>query len=203
MNHRIQLKKLSKTPAHRKAMIRNMLVALFRYERIKTTLAKSKVLQRIAERMITRARVDSVANRRLVAKWVQDKEVHAKLFTSIAPLFVDRKGGYTRIVKLGQRYGDASEMVYISLVVSTNESENDSAVLKKDSKRKKGKSGSKNTVSNQSPAVQASQETVDSSHADNETVSVQNKEEAQPVSANDTVQGDNTSKDGDVSSKGE
>lgn len=119
MKHRVRVKKLSKTPAHRKAMMRNMLVAFFRHEQIKTTLAKSKVLQRFAERLISRARTDSVANRRIVAKWVQDKAVAAKLFTKISPLFKERKGGYTRIVKIGQRSGDATEMVWFSLVEFT------------------------------------------------------------------------------------
>lgn len=116
MRHRVSLKKLSKTPAHRKAMIRNMLIALYRHEKIKTTFAKSKVLKRYAEKLITRAKVDSVHNRRMVAKWIQDKEVLNKLFTEIAPKFAQRPGGYTRIVKLGPRYGDATEMVYILLV---------------------------------------------------------------------------------------
>lgn len=116
MRHRVEVKKLSKTPAHRKAMIRNMLTSLYRYERIKTTLAKSKVLQRIAERLITRAGQDTVHNRRMVAKWVQDKEILNKLFTEIAPKYIQRLGGYSRIVKIGPRYGDAAEMVYIALV---------------------------------------------------------------------------------------
>ena len=116
MRHRVSIKKLSKTPAHRKAMIRNMLVALYNHEKIKTTHAKSKVLQRYAEKLITRAKQDTVHNRRLTAKWIQDKAILNKLFTEIAPKYQKRAGGYTRIVKIGPRYGDAAEMVYILLV---------------------------------------------------------------------------------------
>jgi large subunit ribosomal protein L17 len=93
-----------------------MTTALFRYERIRTTKPKAKEIRRVAERLITRARSDSVQNRRLVARTIQDKAVLAKLFTDIAPRFAQRPGGYTRILKLGQRYGDASEMVYLELV---------------------------------------------------------------------------------------
>ncbi len=140
MRHRIHVKKLSKTPAHRKAMLRNMLVSFFRYEQIKTTRAKGKLLQRYAERMITRARKDTVATRRLVAKWVQDKAILAKLFTTIAPIFSTRNGGYTRIIKIGQRFGDASEMVYISLVEFSEEKDKEEVLSsKKETKETKEK----------------------------------------------------------------
>ncbi len=142
MRHRIHIKKLSKTPAHRKAMLRNMLVSFFRYEQIKTTRAKSKLLQRYAERMITRARKDTVATRRLVAKWVQDKAILAKLFTVIAPIFSERNGGYTRIVKIGQRFGDASEMVYISLV-EFSEAKDQEEVLSSEKETKEKKKSEK------------------------------------------------------------
>ena len=93
-----------------------MVTALFRYERIRTTLAKARAVSRTAERLITRARADSVHNRRQAARRIGDKEVLAKLFTDIAVRFRERPGGYTRVVKLGQRYGDASEMVLLELV---------------------------------------------------------------------------------------
>lgn len=128
MRHRVSVKKLSKTPAHRKAMLRNMLIALYRHEKIKTTHAKSKVLQSKAERLITRAKQDTVHNRRMVRKWVQDKDILNKLFTDIGPRYKEREGGYTRIVKIGPRYGDASEMVYILLV--------EEALTKKKTKQK-------------------------------------------------------------------
>jgi large subunit ribosomal protein L17 len=93
-----------------------MATALFRYERIKTTKPKAREIRRVAEKLITRARNDNVHNRRIVARTIQDKAVLAKLFTEIAPRFEQRPGGYTRILKLGQRYGDASEMVFLELV---------------------------------------------------------------------------------------
>ena len=93
-----------------------MVTALFKYERIKTTKAKAQALRSVAEKMITRARVDSVHNRRIVAKKIADGQVLAKLFTDIAPRFEGRPGGYTRVLKLGQRYGDAAEMVLLELV---------------------------------------------------------------------------------------
>jgi len=116
MNHRIGFNKLSRKDSHRKAMTRNMVTSIFRYERIKTTKAKALEIRRKAEKMITRANVDSVHHRRIVAKDITDKAVLAKLFTDIAPRFVERNGGYTRILKLGRRVGDAAEIVFLELV---------------------------------------------------------------------------------------
>ena len=90
-----------------------------RYERIETTKAKALEVRRMAEKMITRAKIDSVANRRLIARDITDEAIAAKLFTEIAPLFVERKGGYTRILKTGNRLGDAAEMVILELVEKT------------------------------------------------------------------------------------
>jgi large subunit ribosomal protein L17 len=108
--------RLGRNRSHRQALYKSMVSALFRYERIKTTKAKAGEIRRVAERMITRARSDTVANRRLIARRIADKALLAKLFTDIAPRFANRPGGYTRILKLGQRYGDSSEMVLLELV---------------------------------------------------------------------------------------
>jgi len=116
MKHRIGYNRLGRNVSHRKALYRSMATALFRYERIKTTKPKAREIRRVAEKLITRARRDNVHNRRVVARTIQDKAVLAKLFTDIAPRFSERPGGYTRILKLGQRYGDASEMVFLELV---------------------------------------------------------------------------------------
>ncbi len=116
MKHKMGFNRLGRTTSHRRAMLRNMLVSLFRYERIRTTRAKARELRRFAERMITRARVDSVHNRRIIGRDIQDKAVLAKLFRDVGPRFAEWPGGYTRILKLGQRPGDASEMVLIELV---------------------------------------------------------------------------------------
>jgi large subunit ribosomal protein L17 len=116
MRHRIGYNRLGRNVSHRQALYRSMATALFKYERIRTTKPKAKEIRRVAEKMISRARTDSVHNRRIVGKRIKDKAVLAKLFTDIGPRFTNRPGGYTRILKLGQRYGDASEMVLLELV---------------------------------------------------------------------------------------
>jgi large subunit ribosomal protein L17 len=102
--------------AHRKALRRNMVTSLFRHERIRTTKTKALEIRRSAEKLITRAKVDSVHNRRLVSARLFDEGIVAKLFTDIALRMKDRPGGYTRIIKLGERLGDASEVVILELV---------------------------------------------------------------------------------------
>ncbi len=120
MKHKIGFNALSRSSAHRKALKRNMVTSLFRYERIETTKAKALEVRRMAEKMITRAKVECVANRRQIARDIYDEAIVAKLFTEIAPLFVERKGGYTRILKTGNRLGDAAEMVILELVEKTS-----------------------------------------------------------------------------------
>lgn len=96
--------------------MRNMATSLFRYERIETTTAKAKELRPYAERLITLARRGDLHSRRLAARKIQDRQVLGKLFDDIAPRFMERPGGYTRILKLGNRKGDAAEMSLIELV---------------------------------------------------------------------------------------
>ena len=119
MKHRIGFNALSRRSGQRKALKRNMVASLFRYERIETTKAKAKEIQRVAEKMITRAKVDSVHSRRMINRDLKDEALLAKLFTEIAPLFIERKGGYTRVIKTGFRKGDAAEMAILELVVKT------------------------------------------------------------------------------------
>ena len=116
MNHRNGFNPLSRTTAHRRAMTRNMVTSLFRYERITTTEAKAKEVRKAAEKLITRAKVDSVHNRRIAAKFIADEKILNKLFTEIGPRMKDRNGGYTRILKLGFRQGDAADTVIFELV---------------------------------------------------------------------------------------
>ncbi len=116
MKHKIGFNRLGRKASHRKALHRNMTTSLFRYERIKTTKAKALAIRRTAEKMITRAKEDSVHNRRIVGKDIKDKEILAKLFTDLGPRYKERPGGYTRILKLGFRQGDAAEMVLLELV---------------------------------------------------------------------------------------
>ncbi|MCI7035552.1 MAG: 50S ribosomal protein L17 [Treponema sp.] len=116
MNHMTGFNPLSRTTAHRRAMSRNMVTSLFRYERITTTEAKAKEVRKAAEKLITRAKVDSVHNRRIAAKFIADEKILNKLFTEIGPRMKDRNGGYTRIMKLGFRQGDAADQVIFELV---------------------------------------------------------------------------------------
>ncbi len=134
MKHRIGFNALSRKGSERKALKRNMVTSLFRYERIETTKAKALEVRKMAEKMITRAKVDSVANRRVIASDIYDEDVVNKLFVSIAPLFKERKGGYTRILKTGYRQGDAAEMVILELVEKTKKEEK---AEKKDEKKAK------------------------------------------------------------------
>ncbi len=118
MRHRIGFNRLDRRAGQRKALLKNALTSLFIHERIKTTRAKALEIRRSAEKMITRAKTDSVHNRRIVGKIITEKKVLAKLFTEIAPRYSKRPGGYTRILKVGQRRGDAAEMVLLELVES-------------------------------------------------------------------------------------
>ena len=119
MKHRIGFNALSRNSSERKALKRNMVTSLFRYERIETTKAKALEVRRMAEKMITRAKEDTVHNRRIIARDIYDEAIVAKLFKEIAPMFAERKGGYTRILKTGNRLGDAAEMVILELVEKT------------------------------------------------------------------------------------
>ena len=116
MKHRRGFNPLERMAAHRKALHRNMVTSLFRYERIRTTKAKALAIKRSAERLITRAKIDTVHNRRIVSSRLFDEGIVAKLFTNIALRMKERPGGYTRIIKLGERPGDASEIVILELV---------------------------------------------------------------------------------------
>jgi large subunit ribosomal protein L17 len=140
MKHRRGFNPLERMSAHRKALHRNMVTSLFREERISTTKAKALAVRRSAEKLITRAKTDSVHNRRIVSSRLFDEGIATKLFTVIAPRMKDRAGGYTRVIKLGQRYGDAAEMVILELVdyvLKTSEVEDKKA--KKAAKKKEEK----------------------------------------------------------------
>jgi len=116
VRHRKKGRQLSRTRSHRKATLRNLATSLFRHERIETTTAKAKELRPYAERLITLARRGDVHARRLAAMKIQDREILGKLFDEIAPRYMERPGGYTRVLKLGNRKGDAAEMSLIELV---------------------------------------------------------------------------------------
>ena len=138
MKHRRGFNALQRMSAHRKALHRSMVTSLFRHERISTTKAKALAVRRTAEKMITRAKVDSVHNRRIVSSRLFDEGIVAKLFTDIAPRMKERNGGYTRILKLGSRQGDAAQIVIFELVDYKLDIEG----TDKKSKKKKEKSSS-------------------------------------------------------------
>jgi large subunit ribosomal protein L17 len=116
MRHRYSGRKLNKTGTHRRAMFRNMIASLVEHEVIKTTLPKAKELRTFAEPMITLAKVDSVANRRLAFDRLRSKQAVGKLFTDLGPRYLARPGGYIRILKCGYRTGDKAPMAYVELV---------------------------------------------------------------------------------------
>jgi len=116
MRHRHSGRQLNRNSSHRKAMFQNMANSLFKNEVIKTTLPKAKELRRVAEPLITLAKVDNVAKRRLAFDRMRDKDMVGKLFTELAPRYKDRPGGYVRILKCGFRAGDAAPMAYVELV---------------------------------------------------------------------------------------
>ncbi|MFT0213680.1 50S ribosomal protein L17 [Pseudomonas sp. F1_0610] len=116
MRHRKSGRHLSRTSAHRKAMFQNMAVSLFEHELIKTTLPKAKELRRVAEPLITLAKEDSVANRRLAFARTRSKQAVGKLFNDLGKRYAARQGGYLRILKCGFRPGDNAPMAYVELV---------------------------------------------------------------------------------------
>jgi large subunit ribosomal protein L17 len=123
MRHRKDHRKLSRTASHRRAVLRNLVTALFQYERIETTVAKAKEARRLAERLITFGKRGDLAARRHVARFVMKPEITAKLFDTIAPWYSERNGGYTRILRIGHRLGDAGETAYLELVKSSEQKE--------------------------------------------------------------------------------
>ena len=116
MRHRKSGRQLNRNSSHRKAMFQNMANSLFLHEVIKTTLPKAKELRRVVEPLITRAKSDSVANRRHVFSKLHDDAMVAKLFTELGPFYKDRPGGYIRILKVGFRTGDKAPMAVVQLV---------------------------------------------------------------------------------------
>ena len=116
MRHRKSGRQLNRNSSHRKAMFQNMANSLFLHEAIKTTLPKAKELRRVVEPLITKAKSDSVANRRHVFSKLRDDAMVAKLFTELGPFYKDRPGGYVRILKAGFRTGDKAPMAVVQLV---------------------------------------------------------------------------------------
>ena len=116
MRHRVKGRKLSRTASHRAATLKALATQLLRHKKIRTTVAKAKETKRFVEPLITKAKQDTLAARRHVARYIEDKDILKELFSDIVEKIGDRSGGYTRVVKLGTRQGDAAEMAIIELV---------------------------------------------------------------------------------------
>jgi len=132
MRHRHGLRKLNRTSEHRLAMLRNMCVSLLTHEAIRTTLPKAKELRRVVEPLITMGKTPSLANRRLAFSRLRDRAAVTKLFGELGPRYEKRPGGYTRILKMGFRVGDAAPMAFVELVdrpepVAADESKGEAA----------------------------------------------------------------------------
>jgi len=141
MRHRNAGYKLGRVTQHRWALFRNLLVALFRHERIQTTEAKAKAVRGLADHMITLAKRDNLHARRQVLSMVPDTEVVGQLFGTIAPRFGDRNGGYTRLIKAGRRPGDNAPMVLLELVDRTETPKDKEGKAEKKEKAPKGEAG--------------------------------------------------------------
>ncbi|MDP3683469.1 MAG: 50S ribosomal protein L17 [Ignavibacteria bacterium] len=137
MRHSVKGRKLNRTASHRSALLRNLATSLLKYKRIRTTVAKAKELRSFVEPLLSKAIVGDLHNQKMVMDSIKDKEVVKELFSSIVPTLGERKGGYTRVVKLGRRLGDGAEIAIIELV-DYNEVANQKAVENKEKKEAKG-----------------------------------------------------------------
>ncbi len=149
MRHGKKINHLGRKSAHRKAMLRNMATSLIMHKRIMTTVAKAKALRTFVEPIITKAKEDTTHSRRIAFKYLQDKEAVKELFREVTTKVGDRPGGYTRIIKLGNRLGDAAEMCYVELVDFNETYVKDKKVKKKRVRR--GGSKKKTTPTQETP----------------------------------------------------
>ena len=156
MRHGKKINHLGRQTAHRKAMLANMACALIEHKRINTTVAKAKALKVFVEPLVTKSKVDTTHNRRIVFSKLRSKEAVSELFREVAPKVGDRPGGYTRVIKLGSRLGDAAEMALVELV-DFNETYNVEKVKKKKSTRRAGKKTSSDQAA--APKKEAKTET--------------------------------------------
>ncbi len=166
MKHKTGFNPLSRKSAHRRAMRRNMVTSLFKFERVTTTKPKALEVRRMAEKLITRAKVDSVHNRRQAARFIYDEAVLAKLFTDIGPRMKDRPGGYTRILKLGFRTGDAAELAILELVDYELDTDDKDEKKKKNLAKKSSKGSAKKTKRSEQASTSKVAETVGETRAE-------------------------------------
>ena len=156
MRHGKKVNHLGRKTAHRSAMLANMACSLIEHKRINTTVAKAKALQRFVEPMITKSKEDTTHNRRIVYSRLRQKEAVAELFRDVAVKVGDRPGGYTRIIKLGNRLGDNADMALIELV-DYNELYNAGKATKTKTTRRSRRGGSKTAAAVAAPAAKATE----------------------------------------------
>ncbi len=149
MRHNKKFNHLGRTASHRAAMLANMATSLIMHKRITTTVAKAKALKKYVEPLITKAKEDSTNSRRVVFSYLQNKEVIKELFSTVAEKVGDRPGGYTRIIKLGTRQGDAAQICFIELV------DFDPEMAKTETKKKATRRSRKSAPKAEAPAQEA------------------------------------------------
>ena len=173
MRHKKSFNHLGRKPAHRKAMLSNMASSLIIHKRIETTTAKAKALKRYVEPLITRSKDDSTHSRRVVFSYLQDKEAVSELFREVGAKVADRPGGYTRIIRLGNRLGDNADMCMMELVDFNETLLAEKAATKKSTSRRRRSSKPKAegvVATEQAAATEATVETVVEEAVDEETV---------------------------------
>ncbi len=148
MRHGKKINHLSRKTAHRSALLSNMACSLIEHKRINTTLAKAKALRKYVEPLITKSKDDTTHNRRVVFRYLRDKEASSVLFRDISPKIIDRPGGYTRIIKLNNRLGDNAEMAMIELVDF-----NDLLIKDQSTKKKSRRRGGKKSASSPTKVI--------------------------------------------------
>lgn len=157
MRHRVRGRKLGRTASHRAALLRSLATSLFRHKRIKTTIAKAKEARSYAESLITKAKKNDLHARRIISEVIKDRKVLKELFDEIVPKVGDRPGGYTRVVRLGRRLGDAAELAILELV-DFNEVANETAAEQKEKREAKAQARKEKEAENAPEAEPALEE---------------------------------------------
>jgi len=191
MRHRVKGRRLNRTASHRLATMRALATALFLHKKIKTTVAKAKSARLFIEPLITKAKKGTVHAHRLVARHINDREAMQELFGTIIDKIADRPGGYTRVVKLGQRHGDGAEMAILELVDFGEVS----------SKKKKSKPSTKSEKAPVETAV--TEDNIEDAEIVEETVTEENTVEAEQIEAEDSLTGESTESKEDAVEKSE
>lgn len=155
MRHNKKFNHLGRTASHREAMLANMAISLIMHKRITTTLAKAKALKKYVEPLVTRSKDDTTNSRRVVFRYLQNKEAVTELFKTIAPAVADRPGGYTRVIKLGIRQGDAAPIAFIELVDFDENMAKGTKAAKKTRRSRRSSAKAQETVAEEALAEEA------------------------------------------------